>query len=135
MSDTVVVGWVRTPEGKAAVDAAVEEARRRETARLVIVHSARGGVGEKLETVVEDSDALESLEAQLKGEGVDVVVRDFARGNEPVDDILQVADQEKAGLIVIGLRRRSPVGKLLLGSTAQAILLRADCPVLSVKAG
>ena len=134
MSDTVVVGWIRTPEGKAAVDAAVDEARRR-GARLIVVHSARGGYGENVDNVIEDSDALESLEAQLTGEGVELAVRDFARGNDPVDDIIEVADQEKASLIVIGLRRRSPVGKLLLGSNAQAILLRADCPVLAIKAG
>ena len=133
MSDTVVVGFIRSPEGEAAVDAAVEEARRR-GGRLVVVHSSKGG-DQDAETVIADRDALEALEQRLRGEGVEVVVRDFARGNDPAEDLIDVANSEQAALIVIGLRRRSPVGKLLMGSNAQQILLTADCPVLAVKAG
>jgi nucleotide-binding universal stress UspA family protein len=132
MSDSVVVGWIRGPEGQAAIDAAVEETLRRK-GRLVVVHSSRGG-GEDASEVIEIRDALADLEARLNGEGLEVTVRDFVRGNDPVDDLIEVADKEDAALIVIGLRRRSPVGKLLMGSNAQAILLRADCPVLAVKA-
>jgi nucleotide-binding universal stress UspA family protein len=133
MSDSVVVGWIRTPEGQAAVDAAVEETRRRK-GRLVVVHSSRGSREDEVDTVLEIRDALEELETRLTGEGLDIKVRDLVRGNDPADDLIEVADKENAALIVIGLRRRSPVGKLLMGSNAQEILLRADCPVLAVKA-
>jgi nucleotide-binding universal stress UspA family protein len=133
MSDTVVVGFIRTPEGEAAVTAAVEEVRRR-GGRLVVVHSAKGG-DQEAEAVMADREALERLEEQLRGDGLEVVVRDYARGNDPAEDLVDVAEAEKAALIVIGLRRRSPVGKLLMGSNAQEILLSADCPVLAVKAG
>lgn len=132
MSDTIVVGFIRTPEGETAVDAAVEEVRRR-GGRLVVVHSSKGG-DQDAETVMADRDALEALERRLHGDGVEVVVRDFARGNDPAEDLTDVAESEQAALIVIGLRRRSPAGKLLLGSNAQQILLSAECPVLAVKA-
>ena len=132
MSDSVVVGWIRSPEGQAAIEAAVEETRRRQ-GRLVVVHSSRGGA-EDAATVVETRDALAELEQRLGSEGLEVTVRDFVRGNEPAEDVIEVAEKEDAALIVIGLRRRSPVGKLLMGSNAQDILLRADCPVLAVKA-
>jgi nucleotide-binding universal stress UspA family protein len=132
MSDSVVVGWIRTAEGQAAIEAAVEETRRR-NGRLVVVHSSRGG-GEDAATVVETRDALAELEQRLGVDGLEVAVRDYVRGNDPADDLIDVAEKEGAALIVIGLRRRSPVGKLLLGSNAQDILLRADCPVLAVKA-
>jgi nucleotide-binding universal stress UspA family protein len=84
--------------------------------------------------VIEDRVALEQLESRLRGEGIEVVVRDFARGKDPAEDLVDVAEQEQAALVVIGLRRRSPVGKLLMGSTAQKVLLEAACPVLAVKA-
>jgi nucleotide-binding universal stress UspA family protein len=47
--------------------------------------------------------------------------------------ILRIAREANASVIVIGLRQRSAVGKLILGSTAQRILLDADRPVLAVK--
>ena len=55
------------------------------------------------------------------------------RGNEPAEDLIAVANDVGADLIVIGLRRRTPVGKLILGSNAQRILLDAPCAVLAVK--
>jgi nucleotide-binding universal stress UspA family protein len=55
------------------------------------------------------------------------------RGRDASEEILAVAHERRAELVVIGLRRRSPVGKLLLGSTAQRVLLDAPCPVLAVK--
>ena len=132
MSDSVVVGWIRTPEGQAAIEAAVEETRRR-NGRLVVVHSSRGG-DEDAATVVRTRDALAELEQRLGSDGLEVTVRDYVRGNEPAEDVIEEAEKQNAALIVIGLRRRSPVGKLLMGSNAQDILLRADCPVLAVKA-
>jgi nucleotide-binding universal stress UspA family protein len=132
VSDTIVVGFIRTPEGEAAVAAAVEESRRR-GGRLVVVHSEKGGDLDG-ETVIQNRDALEQLRQRLTRDGLDVAVRDLARGKDPAEDLVDVAGQEQAVLIVIGLRRRSPVGKLLMGSNAQQILLTADCPVLAVKA-
>jgi nucleotide-binding universal stress UspA family protein len=52
----------------------------------------------------------------------------------PAEAILRVAAEKDARLIVIGVRRRTPVGKLILGSTSQQVLLDASCPVLAVKA-
>jgi len=132
MSDTVVVGFIRSPEGDAALAAAVAEARRR-SGRLVIVHSSKGG-HEDADSVVNDRLALDVVGERLRSEGLAVDVEDLARGNEPADDLVEVADREDAALIVIGMRKRSAVGKLLLGSNAQTVLLTARCPVLAVKA-
>jgi len=56
------------------------------------------------------------------------------RGMDPAEDLISVAEEVGAEFIVIGLRRRSPVGKLILGSNAQRVLLDSPCPVLAVKA-
>ena len=62
-------------------------------------------------------------------------MRQLVRGFEPAEDLISIAESSDADLIVIGLRRRTPVGKLILGSNAQRILLDAPCPVLAVKVG
>jgi nucleotide-binding universal stress UspA family protein len=75
------------------------------------------------------------VRAELDRAGVEHEVRQLVRGLDPAEDLLGIVEEVKAELIVIGLRRRSPVGKLILGSNAQRVLLDAACPVLAVKAG
>jgi nucleotide-binding universal stress UspA family protein len=74
------------------------------------------------------------LEAQLAGSGLPHEVRQTL-GGDVADQVLEVAGEVGARLIVIGLRRRTAVGKLLMGSVSQRILLGATCPVLAVRPG
>jgi nucleotide-binding universal stress UspA family protein len=60
-------------------------------------------------------------------------VHQEAHAGDLSDEVVRVAGAVDAAVIVIGLRKRSPVGKLLMGSTAQRILLDSDRPVLAVK--
>ena len=130
---TIVVGYVAKPEGEAALQRAIDEAKLR-NATVVAVISHKGGVATEDEHMADEADDLQRLGAQLQAAGVPHEVRGLVRGNEPAADIVDVAEEYDAELIVIGLRRRSPVGKLLLGSNAQRVLLDANCPVLAVKA-
>ena len=130
---TIVVGYVPKPEGRAALRKAAEEARLRK-ADLVVVNSHRGGREFDREDAVESEEQLETIRAELRSSGIKHEVRQLVRGMDPADDLVSVADEVNADFIVIGLRRRSPVGKLILGSNAQRVLLDAPCPVLAVKA-
>lgn len=130
---TIVVGYVATKEGRAALDRAVEEAKLR-SARLVVINSNRGGSSFSGDEAAQQQDALDGVETDLRGAGLEVEVRGLVRGKEPAEDLIAVAEETDAQLIVIGLRRRTPVGKLILGSNAQRVLLDAPCPVLAVKA-
>ena len=58
----------------------------------------------------------------------------FVRGNSAIEEIEEMVQTLQVTVLVIGLRKRNPVGKLLLGSMAQDILLNVPCPVLAVKA-
>jgi nucleotide-binding universal stress UspA family protein len=49
------------------------------------------------------------------------------------EQIVEFADQIKADLVVLGLRRRSMTGKVIFGSNSQYIIMKASCPVLSVR--
>ena len=129
---TIVVGYVDTPEGRAALRRGVEEAKLR-NGRLIVVNSSREGPQSTYDARIAD-EVLESARAELTGLGIDYDVRGLVRGLEVSEDIVDVAKAEDADLLVIGLRRRSPVGKLILGSNSQRILLDADCAVLAVKA-
>lgn len=130
---SIVVGYLKSPEGEAALEHGIAEARLR-GARVVVVHSMRGGQRDEAEQSIAYRRELEAVRARLLGEGVDGDVRELVRGRSPDDDVLEAAREVDAELIVIGIRRRSPVGKLVLGSNAQDILLSAECPVLAVKA-
>ena len=55
------------------------------------------------------------------------------RGLPPGEDLVKYAKEKKIDQIVVGIRRRSKVGKLVFGSTAQYVILEAPCPVLTVK--
>jgi nucleotide-binding universal stress UspA family protein len=129
---TIVVGFVPTKEGRAALTRAVEEARSRR-ARLVVINSNRGGRDFDDEASEAAESELQRVHDELNGEGLELEVRQLVRGNEPAEDLISVANETDADLIVIGLRRRTPVGKLILGSNAQRILLDAPCAVLAVK--
>lgn len=128
---TIVVGFVPTKEGRAALARAVEEAKMRR-ARLVVINSNRGGREFDDDTKAAEAE-LQRVADELSGDGLELEVRQLVRGNEPAEDLISVANETDAYLIVIGLRRRTPVGKLILGSNAQRILLDAPCAVLAVK--
>jgi nucleotide-binding universal stress UspA family protein len=130
---TIVVGYVPKPEGRAALRRAAEEAKLRD-AKLVVVNSHRGGRSFDDDEASASDAALAEVRSQLDPTGVPYELRQLVRGLEPAEDLVAVAEQVKADFIVIGLRRRTPVGKLILGSNAQRILLDAPCPVLAVKA-
>ncbi|NKX54763.1 universal stress protein [Arthrobacter mobilis] len=128
---SVVVGYIPTPEGEAALERAIAEARNRQD-RLVVINSSRGDAYVDQRFV--QADGAEALARRLEAAGVDHVLLQPLRGHDAADEVLDAAESHGAGLIVIGLRRRTPVGKLIMGSTAQRILLQAECPVLAVKA-
>ncbi len=129
----IVVGYVPTNEGRAALRRAADEALLRKS-KLIVINSQRGGRDFDSEQATRFDEELSRIQRELEAEGLQHEVRQLVRGNEPAEDLIAVAEEENAEFIVIGLRRRTPVGKLILGSNAQRILLDASCPVLAVKA-
>jgi nucleotide-binding universal stress UspA family protein len=127
---TIVAGFIDNPEGEHALDLAIDEARRRR-AKLVVIHSMRGGSRMSTDSVLQYRKALEAVEARLAEAGIDHEVIEYVRGQTPAEDLLAAADEFDAELIVIGYRKRTPAGKFFLGSHAHDILMGAECPVLA----
>jgi nucleotide-binding universal stress UspA family protein len=127
---TILVGFVPTAEGEAAFAAGLDEARRRGE-DLIVLNSPRDGA--PVSADVASPDVVADLTARAEAAGVEMRIVQDARRGELADEVLRAASDADASVIVVGLRRRSPVGKLILGSSAQRILLEADRPVLAVK--
>ena len=99
----------------------------------MIVNSAREGA--LVDKAVAPEDVLARASRQAEEAGVKATVIQPPYQHDLADEFLEVAREANASLIVIGLRHRSQVGKFILGSHAQRILMQADRPVLAVKAG
>jgi nucleotide-binding universal stress UspA family protein len=127
---TVLVGYLPTPDGLAALSRAIDEATRRGE-KIVVVNT--GHYGNYADPSFAPPQDLDALRAQLAELAIDHEVLQPTNGVSAADEILAAAEAHEATLIVIGIRRRSPVGKLFTGSTAQQVLLDAECPVLAVK--
>ncbi|WP_312179346.1 universal stress protein [Arthrobacter sp.] len=131
---SVVVGYVPGPEGAAALaHARTEAAVERDLLVIVNVRTTGWGIGHGHP---EDAAGnLDSLAAELEAGGQPFEILHPEGDYDPAEEILSAGRLHSARLIVVGIRHRTPVGKLILGSTAQRVLLEAPCPVLCVKAG
>jgi nucleotide-binding universal stress UspA family protein len=128
---TILVAYVPRPEGQAALEKGIEIAQRRHE-RLVVVNASPGGTQE--DPSMADVTDVERIEKLLDDTGLEAEFKQFVRGKRAVEEIEAMVNALGVSVLVIGLRKRSPVGKLLLGSVAQEILLEVSCPVLAVKA-
>jgi len=130
---TVAVVYAVSPTARIALIEAVEEARRRGE-DLAVLHVAgspdaasdayRKGISDQVEKIIALTDGA-NWKLHLRRAASDVEVNDV---------LLGLIEEIKAGVVVVGARRRSPIGKALLGSTAQSVVLGATSPVVVVKA-
>ncbi|GGI76718.1 universal stress protein [Pseudarthrobacter scleromae] len=121
---TVLVAYAPASEGREALSEGIKEAHLRKS-DLLIVNIGRGHHDLEPEEV-------RGLEARLGEAGLALTIESSVL-SDPGDAVIQIAQDRNVDMIVIGLRHRSMVGKLILGSTVQRILLDATCPVLAVR--
>lgn len=98
-----------------------------------MVNTSEGGHDE--DSALANATEIERIETMLAAAGVHGEVKQFVRGNDVVAEIEIMVASRSVDLLIIGLRKRSAVGKFLLGSVAQEILMNISCPILAVKAG
>jgi nucleotide-binding universal stress UspA family protein len=128
---TILVAYLPRPEGRAALDKGIEIATRRQE-RLVVVNASPGGKED--ESVLVDGYEAERVEERLSQLPIQAEFKQFVRGRSTLDELTELVDELNVSVLVIGLRKRSAVGKLILGSMAQEILMTIPCPILAVKA-
>ncbi|MBC9227614.1 universal stress protein [Aeromicrobium sp. 636] len=126
---TVLLSYTPSPQGEAAIPAAIREAQLRDVP-LVVVNVLRGGA--LVENTASTEQDLAAVIEAAEQAGVPATAFQIEEA-DVVSGVLEAVQKFDAQLLVIGLRRRSPVGKLLMGSIAQRLLLEAPCAVLTVK--
>ena len=128
----ILVGFDGTNAAGEAI-ALAEQHSRAFGATIILAYSMVGGpdVPRKDFEIAENSLGHEKnilLDKKIPCETIMSV-----RGLEAGEDLVQLAGQHKADEVIVGVRRRSKVGKIIFGSTAQYVVLNAPCPVVTVK--
>ena len=127
---TVLVSYVPSAEGFVALTAGIEAAQTRRLPIVVLNVAVSKNTSDP--TFADERD-LDGVRTMLTEAALESDIRQVLDARDVAEEVLRLAADLPASLIVVGLRRRSAVGKLLLGSNAQQIILAADCPVLSVR--
>jgi nucleotide-binding universal stress UspA family protein len=128
----IMVAYDDTPEAWDALEFAQRHARGFE-ATVVVVHSLRGSSDEPAEDYARAEKRLANATDALDAAGIPCESHLLVRGMEPGEDLVQFAREQNVAEIVLGVKKRSRLGKLVFGSTAQFVILEAPCPVVSVK--
>ena len=126
-----VAAYNGTKESKAALALAKKHAKLF-NARLYVISSSEGGAGENPEKIGKIQMDLRKIKADFEQEGLQVEVDELARGLTPGEDIVTFAAENEVDQVYVGIHKKSRTSKLILGSTAQYIILKCKCPVTSV---
>jgi nucleotide-binding universal stress UspA family protein len=128
----ILVGYNGSEVSKAALSQAKSYAKTYD-ALVHVVSSLEGGVGEKIEEINAAAENLKFAQDFLESDGVQCKTEQLARGLTPGEDLVQYANENEIDHLFVGIEKKSKTRKMLLGSTAQFVILKAPCPVTSVK--
>jgi nucleotide-binding universal stress UspA family protein len=127
-----LVAYNGSTESRAALDLAITHASTFR-AKVFVITSMEGGHSEKPEDIARVNKELKRVRQKLRDAGIEHDVQEMARGLSPGEDIVIFARENSVDQIFVGIEKKSRTRKLLLGSTAQYIILKATCPVTTIK--
>jgi len=128
----ILIGYENSNVANHALEVAIKHARAF-NAQLIVATSMKGGPEVPRKTFDIAEKTLERVKSAVKKEGVACDTRLSVQGLAPGEDLVEIAEKNDVEEIVIGVKRRSKVGKMIFGSNAQYIILKAPCPVVAVK--
>ena len=127
-----LVGYNGSSVAKSALTAASDFAKVF-NAKIIVMTSLEGGTGETLEEITKAENDLRQAKTFLEEKGLDCETHQLARGLSPGEDLVRFAEDNEIDQIFVGIEKKSKTRKMLLGSTAQYVILKAPCLVISVK--
>jgi nucleotide-binding universal stress UspA family protein len=127
-----LVGYTGSEESKAAMTLARDYAKIF-NAKVIVVTSMEGGAGEKPEDISRAEANLKSATSFFEDTGLAFETQQLARGFSPGEDLVMFAEENDIDLMFVGIEKKSKTRKMLLGSTAQYVILKSPCPVVTAK--
>ncbi len=127
-----MVGYNGGPASKKALKLACSQAKASD-ALVYLITSTEGGATETPEQIKEVEDRLQEAKDILLKEKVQCETIQLARGLSPGEDMVQFARDNGIDQIFLGIEKKSRTRKILLGSTAQYVILKGPCPVTTTK--
>ena len=128
----ILVGYDGSNSAKEALNLAKIHAKAFGASVSVVTSMEKGTEGQR-EEIAQSEKGLAWAKSVFEENGIDCDTHLLIRGLSPGEDIVEYAKENQVEEIIVGVKRRSKVGKLLMGSTAQFVILQAPCPVVSVK--
>jgi nucleotide-binding universal stress UspA family protein len=128
----ILVGYDGTNSAKEALNLAKAHAKGFGASVEVITSMQRGTESER-KAIEQAERGLEYAKSLFEENNIPCNTHLLIRGLTPGEDLVEFATENQVDEIIVGVKRRSKVGKLLMGSTAQYVILQAQCPVVSVK--
>jgi nucleotide-binding universal stress UspA family protein len=127
-----LIGYNGSAEARAALSLARDFAKIF-NAKVFVMASMEGGAGEKIEDINQAEQNLREAKEFFEEQGVECETHQLARGLTPGEDLVKFAEENQIDQIYVGIEKKSKTSKLLLGSTAQYVILNAPCPVITAK--
>jgi len=128
----ILIGYKGKERAKRLLDLAIHRAKPY-SGEVFVISSLYGSESTTGKHISEVEKNLADAAKYLEENGIRHQTRFLIQGKSPGEDIVDFAKQHQIDEIIIGVRNRSKVGKLLFGSTAQFVILEAECPVVAVK--
>ena len=128
----ILIGSDGSNASRQAFEIGLQHARAMDASIHLVTSMEKGGEGD-IDIIQGAEQHLDRLLEECTAEGIDGQKHLLIRGLSPGEDLVEFAKEKDVAEVVIGVRRRSKVGKIVFGSTAQYVILRAPCPVVSVK--
>jgi len=128
----IAVGYDGTDEAKEAVKMAIVQAKAF-NGSIDIIYSIIERTAEDSEYIKNSKIELENLKQQVKDAGIDCETHLLVRDLMPGEDLVSFSKENNIDEIIIGVRKRSQLGKVIFGSYPQYVIMNANCPVLCVK--
>ncbi len=128
----ILVGYDGTNSAKEALNLAKSHAKSF-GASIQVVTSMQKGTASERQEIEQAERGLEYAKSLFDEADIACHTHLLIRGLSAGEDLVEFANENQIDQIIVGVKRRSKVGKLLLGSTAQYVILQADCPVVTIK--